>query len=119
MKRKGRDGRQWLCCCRRFGAALKIKVYWGKDPALVPGPGVIFFPYLKNMLNCGLAGIVAFKIEEWYDNLINRILPELVTERFHNLVIRLGTEKDDLLYNVSYVLVIFIGVLYVVLFKIF
>ncbi|MDY6967118.1 MAG: NADH-quinone oxidoreductase subunit L [Spirochaetota bacterium] len=66
-----------------------------------------------------LAGIVAFKIEEWYDNLINRILPELVTERFHNLVIRLGTEKDDLLFNVSYVLVIFIGVLYVVLFKIF
>ena len=43
---------------------LSAKVYFGKDPANVPCRSFIFFPCPKNVLCCGLAGIVSFKKEK-------------------------------------------------------
>ena len=52
--------RPGLYLLRRLGALPKIKIYWGEDPARLHEAGLVFFPFLKNVMNCGLAGIVAF-----------------------------------------------------------
>jgi len=49
----------------RHGAAVlarlfRTPVYFGRSPARVPKPAVVFFPVLENRLCCGLAGIVTF-----------------------------------------------------------
>ncbi|MEW6670520.1 MAG: SIS domain-containing protein [Thermodesulfobacteriota bacterium] len=40
---------------------LSARVFWGRSPATVPGPSIIFFPCQPNLISCGFAGIVAVK----------------------------------------------------------
>jgi len=40
---------------------VNTAVYLGIDPERVPGPALIFFPFCRNVLCCGLAGIVTVK----------------------------------------------------------
>ncbi|NNL41923.1 MAG: hypothetical protein HKO79_05470, partial [Desulfobacterales bacterium] len=39
---------------------LRANVYFGKCKSSVAENSIIFFPYTENLMNCGLAGIVAF-----------------------------------------------------------
>ncbi|MDP3283111.1 MAG: glutamine--fructose-6-phosphate aminotransferase, partial [Desulfobacterales bacterium] len=48
----------------KIGYYLSAGVYFGKDPANVSCRSFIFFPCRKNVLCCGLAGIVSFKKEK-------------------------------------------------------
>lgn len=73
--------------------------------------------YLKVFMNGALklADFVAHTLEDGLDTLVHRRLPSLVTKRVPALMFRLRTETDDLLYNVTYILVIFIALLFVVI----
>jgi NADH:ubiquinone oxidoreductase subunit 5 (subunit L)/multisubunit Na+/H+ antiporter MnhA subunit len=51
-----------------------------------------------------LADIVAFKIEDNFDDLIHRRLPVLVTEKLPRLFLRLKTETDNFLYIGAYLM---------------
>ncbi|HUV50959.1 MAG TPA: hypothetical protein VMW78_08075 [Anaerolineae bacterium] len=42
---------------------LLAEVYFGKNPASVPGNSLVFFPCSENILFCGLAGIVSINRE--------------------------------------------------------
>ena len=55
-----------------------------------------------------LAGFVADDLEDHWDRLVHRRLPRLFTDRTQRLVHRLRTETEELVYNVSYVLVLFV-----------
>jgi NADH:ubiquinone oxidoreductase subunit 5 (subunit L)/multisubunit Na+/H+ antiporter MnhA subunit len=54
-----------------------------------------------------LSSLVA-DLEDSLDRFVNRRLPVLIKQRALSVVIRLRTETEELLYNVSYVLVIFV-----------
>ncbi len=55
-----------------------------------------------------LATFVADDLEDRWDRLVHRQLPSLFTERAKRLVHRLRTETEELVYSVSYVLVLFV-----------
>lgn len=73
--------------------------------------------YLKVFMNgtLKLADIVAYKIEEGYDNLAHTKIPGFVVKRIPALFFRLQTESEDLAFNLVYILIIFIGILFAVL----
>jgi NADH-quinone oxidoreductase subunit L len=73
--------------------------------------------YLKVFMNGALklADFVAYTLEDGLDALVHRRLPTLFTKRAQAVFFRLRTETEDLLYNVTYILIIFIGFLFVVL----
>jgi len=50
--------------CKLAHNCLMANVYFGKSESSVPKNSIIFFPCTENMLNCGLAGIVALKGKE-------------------------------------------------------
>ena len=54
-----------------------------------------------------LARVVA-DVEEQWDRAINRRLPWVFTEQTRRLILRLRTDTEELVYNVSYVLVLFV-----------
>ena len=61
--------------------------------------------------SAGLGGwprFVAGDLEDRWDRLVHRQLPSLFTERAQRLVHRLRTETEELVYSVSYVLVLFV-----------
>jgi len=58
-----------------------------------------------------LAAFLSDDVEERWDNLVHRRLPVLFTEKTQRLVHRLRTETEELVYNVSYVLVLFVVLL--------
>jgi hypothetical protein len=47
-------------------------------------------------------------IEDGWDRLVHRELPFMLTDKLQQTTRRLRTEKEELFYNVSYVLVLFI-----------
>ena len=53
--------KQWV---RSFGRFLETPVYFCKAPGRVRENGVVFLPVRQAVLNCGLAGIIAFKKKE-------------------------------------------------------
>ncbi len=55
-----------------------------------------------------LASFVAEDVEDTMDRLVHRKLPVLLTQKTLSAVNRLRTETEELLYNVSYVLVILV-----------
>ncbi len=55
-----------------------------------------------------LATFVADDLEDRWDRLVHRRLPSLFTDKAQLLVHRLRTETEELVYNVSYVLVLFV-----------
>ena len=55
-----------------------------------------------------LATFVADDLEDPWDRIVHRHLPLLFTQRAERLLHRLRTETEELVYNVSYVLVLFI-----------
>ncbi len=55
-----------------------------------------------------LAAFVAEDLENTMDRLVHRELPVLFKEKTLSAVNRLRTETEELLYDVSYVLVIFV-----------
>ena len=55
-----------------------------------------------------LATFVADDLEDRWDRLVHRRLPWLFTDKTQLLVHRLRTETEELVYNVSYVLVLFV-----------
>jgi NADH-quinone oxidoreductase subunit L len=62
-----------------------------------------------------LADFVAYTVEDGFDNLVHRRIPTLITQRCPAVMFKLRTESDDLLYNISYVVAIFVFLLFVVL----
>ena len=62
-----------------------------------------------------LADFVAYTVEDGFDNLVHRKIPALITERCPAVLFKLRTESDDLLYNISYIIIVFICLLFVVL----
>jgi NADH-quinone oxidoreductase subunit L len=55
-----------------------------------------------------LAAFVADGLEDRWDNLVHRRLPFLFTDNTQRLMRRLRTETEELVYNVSYVLILFV-----------
>ena len=55
-----------------------------------------------------LAAVVANDLEDHWDSLIHRRLPRLFTGTTQRLVQRLRTDTEELVYDVSYVLVLFV-----------
>lgn len=55
-----------------------------------------------------LASLVAQDLEAPFDRLVHRQLPRLFTEQTGRLLHRLRTETEELVYNMSYVLVLFV-----------
>ena len=55
-----------------------------------------------------LATFVADGVEERWDRTVNRRLPWVFTEKTHQLIHRLRTDTEELVYDVSYVLVLFV-----------
>ena len=55
-----------------------------------------------------LASVVADDLEEPFDRLVHRRLPLLFTQSTQRLLHRLRTETEELVYNVSYVLILFV-----------
>ena len=55
-----------------------------------------------------LAACVADDLEDRWDHLVHRRLPSVLTEKIQRLVHPLRTETEELVYNVSYVLVLFV-----------
>lgn len=55
-----------------------------------------------------LAAFVAGDLEDRWDRLVHRQLPSLFTDRAQRFVHRLRTETEELVYNVSYVLLLFV-----------
>ncbi len=53
-----------------------------------------------------IADFVAFRIENNFDTLVNRRLPDLVTETLPNLLLRLKTESENFLYIGAYLMAI-------------
>ncbi len=47
--------------CHWFSHFIATKVYFGRSPAGVPGGSLVFFPFLPNVLGCGIAAIVSYK----------------------------------------------------------
>ena len=62
-----------------------------------------------------LADFVAYTLEERFDNFVHRKIPAFFTQRAPAVMFKLRTESDDLLYNISYVVVVFICLLFLVL----
>ena len=62
-----------------------------------------------------LAAFVAEGLEARWDRLVHRRLPWVVTRQTEHLAHRLRTETEELVYNVSYVLVLFVLLLAVLL----
>lgn len=62
-----------------------------------------------------LADFVAYRVEDRFDALVHRKIPNLITQTCPALFLRLRTESEDLLYNVTYILIIFIVLLFVVI----
>ena len=58
-----------------------------------------------------LAAFVADDLEDRWDRLVHRRLPWVFTDRTERLVHRLRTDTEELVYNVSYVLVLLVLVL--------
>jgi NADH-quinone oxidoreductase subunit L len=58
-----------------------------------------------------LAAFLSDDVEERWDNLVHRRLPALFTEKAQRLVHRLRTETEELVYNVSYILVLLVVLL--------
>ena len=63
-----------------------------------------------------LAAFIAEDVEARWDRLVHHHLPWLVTRQTERLAHRLRTETEELVYNVSYVLVLFVLLLAVLLF---
>ena len=57
--------------CKLAHTCLMANIYFGKSESSVPENSIIFSPYTKNMLNCGLAGIVSFKGKEKADRSVD------------------------------------------------
>lgn len=55
-----------------------------------------------------LATLVAHDVENRWDEVVHRRLPRLFTESSQRLLQRLRTDTEELFYNVSYVLVLFV-----------
>ena len=55
-----------------------------------------------------LGSFVADDLEDPFDHLVHRRLPSLFTQSTQRLLHRLRTETEELVYNVSYVLVLFV-----------
>ena len=55
-----------------------------------------------------MATFVAHHLENRLDDVVHRRLPFVFTEKTHGLVHRLRTETEELVYNASYVLVLFV-----------
>lgn len=49
------------CITRAIGGLKKYQVYLGRAAHVVSGPALILFPLHRNVLACGLAGIIAIK----------------------------------------------------------
>lgn len=62
-----------------------------------------------------LSDFVAYTVEDGFDNLVHKKIPTLITEKCPAVMFKLRTESDDLLYNISYVVVIFVFMLFVIL----
>ena len=45
----------------RLYCLLTADVYFGRSPASVAGGSLVFFPFLPNVLGCGIAAIVSYK----------------------------------------------------------
>jgi NADH:ubiquinone oxidoreductase subunit 5 (subunit L)/multisubunit Na+/H+ antiporter MnhA subunit len=73
--------------------------------------------YLKFIMNgtLKLGNIVGYKIEQSFDNLAHTKIPGFVVKRIPALFFRLQTESEDLAFNLVYILIIFIGILFAVL----
>ena len=64
-----------------------------------------------------VADFVANSLEERLDNIVHRKLPTFVTKNASNALLKLRTESNDLSFNLSYILLIFIVALFFVLYK--
>ena len=62
-----------------------------------------------------LAQFVAHCLEDEFDKLCHRSMPAFVTRKVHATLVHFQTETNVLFYNLTYVLIIFIGLLLVVL----
>ena len=58
-----------------------------------------------------LARVVAEDVEARWDHVVHRWLPWLVMEKSQRLLVRLRTDTEELVYNVSYILVVFVMLL--------
>jgi glucosamine--fructose-6-phosphate aminotransferase (isomerizing) len=57
--------------CHRLRLCLFAEVYFGRSPATAPPGSIVFFPVRQNLLCCGIAGIVAFKIQASKDHRVD------------------------------------------------
>lgn len=62
-----------------------------------------------------LADFVADYLEDGFDNLVHRKFPDLITRKFHGVLIHFRTDTDVFFYNITYILIVFIGLLLVIL----
>ncbi|MEA3428322.1 MAG: SIS domain-containing protein [Thermodesulfobacteriota bacterium] len=60
---------------------LLTEVYFGKNPANVPGNSIVFFPQSENVLFCGFAGIVSFKNSKQTDVCVDTAMLEDMVKR--------------------------------------
>ncbi|MGD2271042.1 MAG: proton-conducting transporter membrane subunit, partial [Desulfobacterales bacterium] len=75
--------------------------------------GLYYKVFLDGMLK--IADFVAHTLEDGFDNLVHRKFPDLVTRRFHEVLLYLRTDSDVFFYNITYILIIFIGLLVAIL----
>jgi NADH:ubiquinone oxidoreductase subunit 5 (subunit L)/multisubunit Na+/H+ antiporter MnhA subunit len=75
--------------------------------------GFYYKVFVDGMLK--IADFVAHTLEDGFDNLIHRRFPDLITRRFHDLLIHFRTDTGVFFYNITYILIIFIGLLVVIL----
>ncbi len=75
--------------------------------------GFYYQIFVKGVLK--LAEFVAHSLEDRFDKLCHRSAPALVTRKVHATLVHFRTETSVLSYNLTYVLMIFIGLLLVIL----
>jgi NADH:ubiquinone oxidoreductase subunit 5 (subunit L)/multisubunit Na+/H+ antiporter MnhA subunit len=75
--------------------------------------GFYYKVFVDGMLK--LSDFVAYTLEDGFDNLIHRRFPDLVTRRFHDLLVHFRTDTGVFFYNITYILIIFIGLLFFIL----
>ena len=63
-----------------------------------------------------IAAWVAHSLESRWNNLVHDKMPRAFTENADRLIRRLRTDTEELLYNVSYVLVLFLLLLIIFIF---
>ena len=62
-----------------------------------------------------IADFVAHTLEDGFDNFVHRRFPDLVTRKFHAALMHFRTDSGVFFYNITYILIIFIGLLLVIL----